>query len=394
MSIHPTNDDQFLDSDDEFLYDTEVDDANSDDQYIPDENDNLENEIGNGNGSVNKLKSSISIEELNKLEKEHEEENINKLKDHIINKEQMNFEIINLGENINKLVSSKSRLITDIDEITKKLEIKKNEKKIKEDEKIKISTDYDQQFIGKSKRELLSFDIPSLEKQKNKKITDITNLIGRIENTINSYQSDIDKKQLEIITNDNLLLEFENKKKNLDLKISKIDKKFKKEMIKFKDDFEIMYTNYAQSNGWIIIKIKESINDISHVSDSDEEPSFPEVNINRFKPMDKPVMPSIAKPIMGSIIPIVVESNFGCKPCKEGNICIKKNCIYLHKSGHTPDIGWKNKENLERELRIIYEKEYDEYDKIWKQYYSDLEIYNSQISLNSKEEFPTLGGLK
>ena len=369
--------------------------------------------------------SSIShneLDELNDFSNKHEMEKFKKRLSHFISKKLMKSTIIELPLKIDSLNIKKNSLVAIIDENMKRMEIRQNEKISKESEKEQISNEFEQEFIGKSKRQLLGIDRSQKETQKNKKILEINNLIGRIDCSINSIKNEIDEKQSEIKIIDTEIISISSKKTKLDRDIMKIDKKFHNELVNFDKDFEIRYDKFAKDKGWTIIRYKTAFygsenfkNDLEKnlevISDSDsesdskskeeeEEPSSPnkidsiEENAFTVIPIQKPIQPSIPEPFRRAIIPIVCKPNFGCKPCKDGNICTRKNCMFLHEANHTPALGWKNKSELERIENIRYEQECDEYDYIWRKFKDDMKLWENSQMMKSVEAFPALGGGK
>jgi len=356
----------------------------------------------------------VSRNELDDFTNKHTNDVFLKNLSHALSKKHLKGSITELPFLLENFEEKKKALIINLKEINTRLDVREKDKSEKEDEKIKLNADFDKQFVGKSKRELLMLDKSALEKQKNKKIIEINNFIGRIDTAIIQLKIDIDEIQKKIDVIDNELISLTKRKTKLDREIMKIDKKFHNEMIIFEKEFEIKFDEFAKSRGWHIIRYKyncygagstlvkentkidmtKQLEVIEKSDDEDiDEPSSPsKIEGFGFTKMVKPIPPTISKPIRNAIVPIVCQPNFGCKPCKDGNICTRKNCLYLHASNHTPALGWKNKEDMERIENIRYEREYDEYERAWKKYEIDMKMFEDQDRINSVEEFPALGG--
>ena len=418
--------DQYDDDNDDYAdddydnYNENDDDYDDYDDYNDDEYNQKMKKIDNIPKKLIIDNSFISHNELDEFSNIHEIEKFKKRLSHFISKKLMKLKITELPLKIDSLNTKKNSIVSIIDENMKRMEIRQNEKISKESEKEKILNEFEQEFIGKTKRQLLGIDRSQKEKQKNKRILEINNLIGRIDSSINSIKNEIDQKQSEIKIIDTEIISITCKKTKLDREIMKIDKKFHNEMINYEKDFDIRYVKFAKEKGWTIIRYKTSIYGSENVkydveqsiekvisesesnsesdseSEKEEEPSAPikidiiEENKFAITQIQKPIQPSIPEPFRRAIIPIVCKPNFGCKPCKDGNICTRKNCMFLHESNHTPALGWKNKSELERIENIRYEKECDEFDYIWRKFREDMKLWENSQMMKSYEAFPAL----
>jgi hypothetical protein len=364
-----------------------------------------------------------SIDELNRIQKKHKNDIFKRTLSHCIEKKKLKSSTLNVDD----LIAKKEKINDIINTNTNRLMIRQSEKQSKEDDKIVMIDKFESQFVDKSLSPrglyMLNKDRPNLEKAFNKTILEINNIIDRLDNSINGIIAEIDKDRNIFNQFSSEISNIDSKNKKMDRILKKMDTDFQIDMIDFNKNFSIWYEDFAKSQGWVFITINrnkspyeiinknhnindnkmiqlivkdvvESVVDSVIDTDSDNNPTSPDkCDGNAFKilPLEQPVPPSMPVPVMRPIVPIIAKSDYGMKPCNNGNTCIKKDCRFLHPPKHTIADGRKNKNELERLERIRFEDEMKEYNYNWDKYEYDLELWKKQDMLQSIEAFPALG---
>jgi len=354
-------------------------------------------------------------QELNDLRKKFNNKIIEKQISHCLLKKQMSIEIDANQQMIDTLNLNKNEKLNIINTITNRIKIRK-----------------DEIDIAESNKNLLVLDKTN-DKTKNKKIIEINNLIGRIQSSLESSNNDLINLQKEVSDYDSKIISISKMNEIIDNKIKIMIKSFPKEMRKFTKKIDIDYNEFAMSRGWTILTIRNKYaRDAENKSDTDDDDNPAEIihNIEVISPdltsspspspllsasssppfsfstptssstqsifkidkMKEPIRPTLPEPVKREIVPVVVKSNYGMKPCNYGNICISKNCKFLHASGHTHEVGRRNKETLEREENIRFQNECQEYNACWDKYEAEMREWNAFQKLHSTDEFPALGG--
>jgi hypothetical protein len=349
-------------------------------------------------------------EALDKFKKDYDKNVFNMKFSHCIEIKKIEMSI----NQIDDLEIKKKELIQKTELINERLIKRQAEKIAKEDEKNKVSIAFEGQFtdLTKTRKELyfLQKEKIVLEKEHNKKIIEFNNIIGIIDNNINTLSE-------ELHVNSCIIDQINREIYNISLKkdaIKQIKSDFQKKITDFENDFEIKYKDFAKLHGWTIIyiKMRNSSPIIEIVKDNQsptnsisnsilENPISPAQNNWNVFPitspasviakMEQPIPPSMPIPVLRAIVPIIATANYGMKPCNNGNTCINPKCRFLHPPQHTIADGRRNKNELERLERICFEKEKDEYNYYWDMYEYNLELWKKQEMMQSVEAFPVLG---
>jgi hypothetical protein len=341
-------------------------------------------------------------QELILLRKKFTNQKFNKEINYCLKKKNL---LISINENqskINTLNINKKNIIDIINIITNRMKIRKDEIK-----------------AADSNKNMLVLDKTN-EKTKNKKIIELNNLIGRIQTSLESSNIELNSKQKEVSEINTNIDDIFKMNEMTNKKIKKMTILFPKEMKKFQKQLDIDYYEFAKSRGWTILTIRnnyaknsddEIVEDDKDDEDDNPVDTAPQIEVtsnltsifgaisissptSNFKidKMKEPIRPTLPEPVKREIVPVVVKSNFGMKPCNYGNICISKNCKFLHASGHTHEVGRRNKETLEREENNRFQNECQEYNACWDKYEAEMREWNAVQKLHSTDEFPALGG--
>jgi hypothetical protein len=398
--------------------DSQNNDQNDDEDYLDDDeyNQNYNSKKYVIPTKTLKIENDIdSFEKLRAFEMSYKKEKLDKFYDYQTSKQKMMSIIRKSPNHIEKLENDKKTIVSSIEQTISRINIRKDEKREKEIEIVKIQEDCEKSIVGKNR-----FDKNEIKSTFNKKIIEINALIERINNSIDSISDEISEKKKEIEIIDNKIYKISERKMEYEQKIMKIDDDFFNEIVSFQEKYLIDHDEYALSVGITIIKIpirgfkkeekttaelaKDILDNVikEYVAPEEtedfEEPSTPktgieeEINTFQIEKLKRPFPPAINQPIKRPIVPTIASANFGIKPCKDGNICTRKNCTFLHAAGHNHNKGYAEKMRLEREAEIIYESECIEYENQMAKYYNDLKAYELHESLTSREEFPSLGG--
>jgi hypothetical protein len=401
--------------------DEEEDEDHNDahDSYDDDADDNDDNLINFKKSVIpktQKIDNDIdSFEKLKEFETSYKKEKLNKFYDYQSSKQKMMSIIRKSPNHIEKLENDKKTIVSSIEQTISRINIRNDEKKEKEIEIEKNNEECKKSIIGKNR-----LDSNEIRKSFNQKNILINEHINRINNSIDSISDEITEKNKEIEVINSKIIKISERKKEYEQKVMKIDDDFYNDIVSFQQKYLLDHDEYANSVGITVIKIPirgfikkekttaELANDILEnviteyvapvETDDFEEPFTPkteiedEINTFQIEKLKRPFPPAINQPIKRAIVPTIASANFGMKPCKDGNICTRKNCIFLHASGHDHNKGYAEKTRLEREANDIYEKECIEYENQMAKYYNDLKAYELHESLTSREEFPSLGG--
>jgi len=353
---------------------------------------------------------------LQKLKIKHDKDIFKMKLSHCIEIKKIEMSIVH----IDALELKKISLIATNASIKSRLINRKAEKIEKEDEKNKMISIFEGQFIDptKTRKELyfLQKDKAVLEKEHNKKIIAFNNIIGIIDNNINSISDEFQVSNCMIDQINSEIAYISLKKDSID----NMKTDFQKKIIEYENNLEIEYDKFAKLHGWTILRyringsspinqIKDIVKDIESptisisISNSiSENPTSPTnsdgIAFRASSPapvirkMEQPVPPSMPVPVMRVIVPIIAKPDHSKKkPCNNGNTCINSQCRFLHPPQHTIADGHKNKNELERLERIRFEQEKDEYNYYWDMYENELDLWKKQQMMHSVEAFPVLG---